>query len=197
MPVHDHTAQSCTRQRAKRYNAAAHQHQLATPCVRDTPVCAELLWLVVLIGPCGLLFLVRHPPIFAAAVCDRRTLTLDRNVSTVWIESQYSNGIFISDVLGFLPPHSARHKYTAIIDTSRKRTAKTLSAPPNSTSSGQKHRARSVYDRGWLLYWRLRSVICHHLFLLLCCGCAEPPVCRAPLITKVLIFGIMVKRVVT
>ena len=32
-------------QRPRRYNAAAHKHQQATPCVCDTPVCAVLLWL--------------------------------------------------------------------------------------------------------------------------------------------------------
>ena len=40
-------------QRAQHHNAAAHEHQQATPCVCDTPICAVLLWLVVFIGACG------------------------------------------------------------------------------------------------------------------------------------------------
>ena len=43
-------------QRTRRYHAAAHNHQQATPCVCDTPICAVLLWLqvvVVFIGFAG------------------------------------------------------------------------------------------------------------------------------------------------
>ena len=43
-------------QRARRYNAAAHKHQQAIPCVCETTICAALLWLrtvVVFIGVGG------------------------------------------------------------------------------------------------------------------------------------------------
>ena len=43
-------------QRARRYNAAAHKHQKATPCVCDKPIhmrCPAVATVVVFIGACG------------------------------------------------------------------------------------------------------------------------------------------------
>ena len=85
-------------QRARRYNAAVHKHEQATPCACDTPICAILLWLQYL---CSSEPAVRNPPsipVSAAAVCNRSTLTVAGNVRITRIKYQYLSCINICDV---------------------------------------------------------------------------------------------------
>ena len=69
-----YTAQTYTRQttdnthRAQCYSAAAH-----TPSVRDTPICAVLLWLVAFVGACGPYSTI-YLSVLPMRVADPRTL---------------------------------------------------------------------------------------------------------------------------
>ena len=96
-------------QRTQRYNAAAHKHQQATPCVCDTPICAVLLLLVVCLGACGP-YNPQSTFLQLCAVCDRSKLALGGNVRTVWIKYEYTSTVLnISDVLCFFPAAHPRN----------------------------------------------------------------------------------------
>ena len=96
-------------QRARPYNAAAHKHQQATPCVCDTSICAVLLGLQLLCSSESAVRNLPSIPVSAAAVCDRSALTMDGNVTIVWIKYQYLKCINISDVPCFFPETHPRN----------------------------------------------------------------------------------------
>ena len=137
---------------------------------------------------------IHHLPIFAAAVRDRSTLTLDGSARTVWttLNMNTPTVLLFPEVCASCPEH--RPYIYCRQQQMQCREHKTTSQPrPTAQSSGQKHHARAVYCCGWLLYRRLRSFIRHHHPSLFCCAVHVRPVCRAPLKTKMWAFRDTVK----
>ena len=132
-------------QRARRYNAAAHKHQQATPCVCDTPNCAVLLlWLKWLCSsePVRPVIHHLHLCLLLLLLCDRSTLTVDGNVRIVWIKYQYLNCINIHDVLCFFP-----ETHHTNLDIRQHAQNTNITTPPSSTCSSGPHHERVAGPR--------------------------------------------------
>ena len=121
-PRHVPGRQQTTRQKAQRYSA--YNDQQATPCVWHTDLrYTDVSSCLYRNRPS----VFHHLPI-PAAVCDKPTHTLDGNVRTVWIEYEYLNCPYKSNVL-------------RLDIRQRAQNTNNITTPPNSTSSSGPHHA--------------------------------------------------------